>query len=334
MSNATHRSPLEATDSTPSALGGVQQIAPGVVRIRLPLSNAFLLGDPGGPWVLIDAGTPGSAGMILRAAEQRFGTDAAPQAIVLTHGHLDHIGALHALLHRWPGVAVYAHALEQPYLTGQSAYPPPDPTVGGSMSALSPLFLPGPFDFRPHIHVLPWPPGAAALEGWEVVNTPGHAPGHISLWRPADRTLIAGDAFVTTVQESLPAALSLRPRTVHRPPAYYTPDWEAARVSVERLAALNPQIAVTGHGDPLEGQVLTQELEQLAAHFDEVARPAQGRYGARPAVTSRDGVLTLPPLTARGQALRWTGIGLLLLLLLRLALHFRSDDQGSVNPPE
>ncbi|ULH17606.1 MBL fold metallo-hydrolase (plasmid) [Deinococcus sp. KNUC1210] len=331
MSNATQHSPVEAVSSTPSALGGLQQIAPGVLRLRLPLSNVFLLGDPGGPWVLVDAGTPGSAGMIRRAAEQHFGRESAPQAIVLTHGHLDHIGALHALLRCWPGVKVYAHALEQPYLTGQSAYPPPDPTVGGSMSALSPLFLPGPFDFQPHIHALPWPSDVAALDGWEVVNTPGHAPGHISLWRRADRTLIVGDAFVTTVQESLPAALTLRPHRVHRPPAYYTPDWEAARVSVERLAALHPQIAVTGHGDPLKGPVLTQELEQLAAQFDQKARPAQGRYVSRPAVTSRDGVLILPPLTARGQAVKWTGIGLVLLVLTGLMWRLRSDG-GTTEP--
>ena len=59
----------------------------------------------------------------------------------------------------------------------------------------------------------------------------------LSFFREADRTLIAGDAFVTTKQESAVAALTQRPE-MHGPPTYFTPDWENARRSVERLAAL------------------------------------------------------------------------------------------------
>ena len=40
------------------------------------------------------------------------------------------------------------------------------------------------------------------MPGWRWVHTPGHTAGHVSLFRDADRTLIAGDAFVTTKQES------------------------------------------------------------------------------------------------------------------------------------
>ncbi|WP_407572932.1 MBL fold metallo-hydrolase [Deinococcus altitudinis] len=278
-----------------SPLGGQQLLAQDVVRVRLPLSNAFLLGTPGQPWVLLDAGSPGNAGMIVRAAEARFGPGARPEAIVLTHGHLDHIGSLWALRRRWENVPIYAHPLELPYLTGASPYPPPDPTVGGSMSALSPLLVPGPFDFRPQVHALEELDDLPALRGWTFVNTPGHSPGHISLWRERDRLLIAGDAFVTTVQESVMAALSLRPRKAHRPPAYYTPDWDSARASVRRLAALRPALAITGHGDPLEGVTLLEELTDLATNFDSQARPAHGRYVTQPAVTGASGVLRLPP---------------------------------------
>ncbi|WP_347404076.1 MBL fold metallo-hydrolase [Mesorhizobium sp. WSM4976] len=40
------------------------------------------------------------------------------------------------------------------------------------------------------------------MPGWRWLHTPGQAPGHISLWREADHTLVAGDAFITTGQES------------------------------------------------------------------------------------------------------------------------------------
>lgn len=84
--------------------------------------------------------------------------------------------------------------------------------------------------------------------------------------------MIAGDAFITTAQESAYAVITQAPE-LHGPPAYFTPDWDAARASVERLAALAPSLAVTGHGPALSGPALTDGLAALARDFDRVARP-------------------------------------------------------------
>ena len=74
---------------------------------------------------------------------------------MLTHGHFDHIGAVHTLAHEWD-VPVYAHALELPYLTGQSSYPPPDPLVGGGvLSVMSALYPRRPIDLGRHAKELP-----------------------------------------------------------------------------------------------------------------------------------------------------------------------------------
>lgn len=105
----------------------------------------------------------------------------------------------------------------------------------------------GPFDASPWLRVLPADGTVPAMPGWRWIHTPGHTPGHVSLWRETDRTLIAGDAFVTTDQESAYAVARQRPE-LHGPPMYYTQDWTAARLSVERLAALEPELVVTGHG--------------------------------------------------------------------------------------
>jgi glyoxylase-like metal-dependent hydrolase (beta-lactamase superfamily II) len=115
------------------------------------------------------------------------------------------------------------------------------------------------------------------LPGWRWIHTPGHTVGHVSLWRESDRTLIAGDAFITTRQESAYAVLIQAPE-LHGPPMYFTPDWNAARESVRRLAALQPETVVTGHGRPMAGAPMRNALDMLARDFDEIAVPRQGKY--------------------------------------------------------
>src|SRR5690606_21461476 len=218
--------------------GGVHAVAPDLACQRLAIVNVVYAGAPGARWVLVDAGLPGSTPAILDVVRQRFG-GAPPTAIVLTHGHFDHVGALEALAARWD-VPVYAHALEVPYLDGSASYPPPDPRVGGGMMArLSPLYPRGPVNVGARLRPLPPDGSVPPLAGWRWIHTPGHTPGHVSLWRESDRTLIAGDAFVTTAQESV-YAVALQKPELHGPPTYYTQDFVAAAESVRRLAALAP----------------------------------------------------------------------------------------------
>ena len=259
---------------------GTREVAADVAYRQIAIVNVVFVGRAGcgdGNWVLIDAGMPGSAGLIRSAARERFGGAGRPAAIVLTHGHFDHVGALRALADDWD-VPVYAHTLERPYLDGSKSYPPPDPSVGGGLLArLSPLFPTSPVDVRPRLRTLAADHSLPALPGWRWIHTPGHAPGHVSLWRDADRLLIAGDAFVTTAQESIYSAVTQAPE-MHGPPMYFTPDWPSARQSVMELAALRPETAVTGHGQAMHGEAMRQALDQLALRFDEVAVPAHGRY--------------------------------------------------------
>ncbi len=328
--------------------GAPIEAAPDLAWLRTGIVNVAFLGHPDAGdrgWVMVDAGIPGFAGTIRRAAERRFG-GARPSAIVLTHGHFDHIGALHQLAEAWDA-PIYAHPLELPYLDGRSAYPPPDPSVGGGLMARSsPLYPRGPFDAGHHARALPDDGGTAALGGdgagpesgpvpgapdWRWHFTPGHAPGHVSLFRERDRALIAGDAFVTTKQESLAAVYEQR-LELHGPPMYYTPDWDAARAAVERLAALEPRLAVTGHGLPMSGGALSEGLHALARDFDRVARPAYGRYVRQPARADETGVTFVPPPVP--DATPWALLGTAALAGLLIAtVRARGDDDDATRRP-
>jgi glyoxylase-like metal-dependent hydrolase (beta-lactamase superfamily II) len=282
-----------------------------VFGIKTLFVNVFFVGQPGigNPWTLVDAGFYGYADAIRQRAEQLYGPNNPPQAIVLTHGHADHIGSLRSLLKQWGNVLVYGHRLERPYLTGVSSYPPPDPAIGGGGMALMSWVLPiGPEDFSDVFVEISEHDGIPELADWQVIHTPGHAPGHISLFRESDRTLLSGDAFVTTNQNSLTSIIN-QTEEVHGPPAYFTCDWEAAEESVRKLALLNPMNVGTGHGVSMRGPDLQQALGLLVSEFRERSIPSEGRYVKEPAITDQNGIVSMPDPTSFYVA-RAIGIGL------------------------
>ncbi|MBP1963588.1 MBL fold metallo-hydrolase [Paenibacillus aceris] len=242
--------------------------------------NICLIGNPTSKtktWFLVDAGMPHSADNIIRLAEDHFGAQTKPEGIILTHGHFDHVGAIEELLEHWQ-VPVYAHELEIPYLTGKANYPEGDATVnGGLISELSPLFPNHGINIANHVKMLPADGSVPGLPEWKWLHTPGHTPGHISLFREKDRSLIVGDAFVTVKQESLYRVI-LQTQEISGPPKYSTTEWEAAAESVKKLNDLRPSLAVTGHGTPMRGEELTSQLAYLVDNFEKVAQPEEGRF--------------------------------------------------------
>lgn len=257
--------------------GDLFEVLPDVAGLTVKIVNVCFVGQPGSnDWVLIDAGMPNSKELIVEAAASRFGDNARPNAILLTHGHFDHVGSAIELAAYWE-VPVYAHALELPYLIGQKHYPYPDTKVeGGILAKLSGLFPNTPIDLRPDLHSLPEDGSVPGLPDWRWIATPGHTEGHVSFFRDSDRAMIAGDAFVTVRQDELYQVLTQH-QQLSGPPRYFTPDWDAARDAVRRLAELKPRAVITGHGRPMEGDTLAHELAILAQDFDHIARPSHGK---------------------------------------------------------
>jgi len=180
--------------------------------------NVYLVGE-----VLVDAGTTAARRRILRELQGR-----EVAAHVVTHAHADHFGSSHAVCEQlglplWTGERD-AEAVE----TGR---PAPTPSRVGKLLNRA-MMSPGHPVARRLLE------GDAVGAGFNVLDVPGHSPGHIALWREADRTLIAGDVFF-----NLPR---LGP-----PPDSFTADPDVNRASMRRLAELRPALVLFGHGPPL-----------------------------------------------------------------------------------
>jgi glyoxylase-like metal-dependent hydrolase (beta-lactamase superfamily II) len=240
----------------------VREIAPGVALVPTLIANAYLVGDRAS-WVLVDACAPGNHRRIQRAAERRFGPGCTPRAILLTHGHFDHAGSAGPLADVW-GVPIYAHALELPYLTGRSTYPPFDLSSPGFFTRIARFFPTSTVNLGTHIAALHPHQPIPGLPDWEMVETPGHTPGHVAFFRRRDAVLLAGDAVTTMNLDSFWGAVTRR-KQVCPPPAPATSNWKNARRSVELLASLRPSVIAAGHGLPMHDAA--GELSRLAGKF-------------------------------------------------------------------
>jgi glyoxylase-like metal-dependent hydrolase (beta-lactamase superfamily II) len=248
------------------------ETARGVHWLPIRGANVYFVRS-GEYWVLVDAGYPGSAGVIAEAAGRLCGAAGRPGSIILTHGHPDHAGAAVGLAAAW-NVPILAPEAEMPFIDGTSLYPEPlvfwlarvlprramEALVRGSDLGETVR------SFDPRADV----PG---LPDWIAVPTPGHTPGHVAFFRRGDRTLLTGDAVLTLAWSSrlggggagwLWDLARCRPR-LSGPPTIVTCDWRDAAASVVALADLDPWLLATGHGMPLAGKQVAPALRAFAA---------------------------------------------------------------------
>lgn len=206
------------------------EIADSVYQISLgPRNaiNAYLVGD-----VLVDAGIRWTGPALLR---QLTGRRLA--AHVLTHAHADHQGASALICHA-RGLPLWCGAADRTAAeSGNILLDAPDPNH--PIIRLQQRYWAGPG----------YPVARTLKEGdpvgdFIVLETPGHSPGHLALWREADRVLIAGDV-ITTMD------LLTTWSGVHEPLPIFTKDPKLNRASIRRIAALRPRVVGVGHGPAL-----------------------------------------------------------------------------------
>jgi len=202
---------------------------------RLGAVNAYLVREADGLTV-VDTGIRGCGKEIVSAAA----AIGAPIArIVLTHGHADHAGGLDELHALAPDVPVLVSAREARVMDGDQTMEPGEPPFGGA-KALTPTT-------RPTTLLA----AGDTVGSLEVHAAPGHTPGQIALFDPRERTLIAGDAWVTLggMQAVGKAKLPFPFPTLvswHRPTALRT---------ARALLDLEPARLAVGHGPVVEAPV-------------------------------------------------------------------------------
>lgn len=202
--------------------------------------NAYLIGS-----VLVDAGIRTSTTVLKKAIGKRQLT-----AHVLTHAHADHQGASsficeHYQVPLWCGQQD-VRAAESGRVTGE--YPNPKHPIAqfqqrfwaGAGHRVTRVLREG-----------------DVIEGFTVIETPGHASGHIALWRERDGVLIAGDVLVNMDMKTTLAGL-------HEPPVLFTHDRMKNRHSIRKIARLEPRLVCLGHGPVLRD---TAQLTELAARL-------------------------------------------------------------------
>jgi deazaflavin-dependent oxidoreductase (nitroreductase family) len=252
-----------------------------VVKIgRGALSSNVYLIRSGLGWTLVDGGWFGSEKTIRAAAESVFGPEARPASMVLTHLHPDHSGATVRLAERW-GQPAYVHPDELPLAAGYQA-PYAIPLDRWLMPLIRRLpkttqaRIAAAADLTAVVQAFDPQTGIPGLPDWAAIHSPGHSPGHISLYRRSDGVLITGDAVVTVDLNSLMGILTSR-QGVFGPPRYSTWDWAAAQRSIAALAALEPRVLAPGHGR-VRVDGTSQALRALSGGQDLPARWRQGLF--------------------------------------------------------
>ncbi len=210
------------------------EISPNVHLIPDVIANPYLIVDPDG-LTLIDAGLPGSQKKILGYLAARGRRPEDLRRIIITHADTDHVGGL-AALKQSTGARVYASAIEAAAIRlGKPSRNIRSRQLSRRiLRAITRLvFRPTPVEVEEILsegQVLP------VLNGLQVLETPGHTPGHISLFSPSAGVLFTGDSIVSRdgrLVGSLPAL---------------TWDAEKAAESVRKQAALGARVVCSGHG--------------------------------------------------------------------------------------
>ena len=250
----------------------------GIVRITFPLPlgidhvHAYALPADDGGTILVDTGLglPGADERWSRVLEQI----GRPDRIVITHFHPDHVGA-GAIVAGLAGAPVYQGVVDYEYCrrawTTEAAERSEQHLVEhGTPAAEAATVRAQQEQLTMFVHYQPDPeplePGQT-IGGWEVLHLPGHADGHLALLR--DGVLVAGDALLGGITPNV----GLWPASAPDPLSDYLG-------SLGRIAELDPDLALPGHGERILDPA--GRAREIAEHHDHRLTRTLGELGEEP----------------------------------------------------
>jgi glyoxylase-like metal-dependent hydrolase (beta-lactamase superfamily II) len=221
---------------------GAPAIAIGPSIYRIPtlgdFINSFALVDSDGQVTLVDCGLKRAPGRIVRGLASIGKHPRDVTRILLTHAHNDHAGGAAEFAAKSGADSVMAHTADAGYLRSGSM-PPRDATTGiGRLIRRLPTG-----GFSP-VHAVTELQDRQLLDlagGVQVIHTPGHTPGHVSLLHPDSEVLITGDAI-----------FNMRARMTW-PFAAFCTSFEQTRRTARILADLEYSTAAFTHGPEVRG---------------------------------------------------------------------------------
>jgi glyoxylase-like metal-dependent hydrolase (beta-lactamase superfamily II) len=251
------------------------EVAPGVHRLSVPLPfpprevAAWVIDGPEGH-VLVDTGidTPGGRDALRAGAGHLGVTPGSLRWILLTHAHIDHYG-LAGPVRDWAGARVALHEREEElarrFVDEWAADRGPVGSAlaaGGVPAEMVPAFLDASDfihrqyrDFRPDVLLRGERGEVPGAPGWGWILTPGHSPGHVVVYHPERRILIAGDHVLPRISPNIGADLyAADPLT----------DYVA---SLRRLRELPVDLVLPSHGEPFTG--FAGRIDDILAHHEE-----------------------------------------------------------------
>jgi len=192
--------------------------------------NVCMLVSHDGTATLVDAGFPGIAEKLEATLDEAGLPATAVRRVIVTHHHPDHTGGLPEVI-AMTGAEVWAHVDDADLIDGTTPRQMP-PGVSPAAGRPAHSITPAPVDLR-----LVGGEVLAVLGGCRILHTPGHTPGHISLYLPGLSLLIAGDVL----------------RYEHgwgtRAPELYTADAETNEATLREVAKLEFERMLPYHGE-------------------------------------------------------------------------------------
>ncbi len=219
----------------PLPLRPYQEVIPGLIQVRTKGSKAYLILED--DITLIDTGAQGSGDRILEAVQELGRSPGDIKNIIITHGHMDHVGSLPEL-QKYISAKTGVHLAEAAHV--ESHAPLPNPFIHPLLARICEPYL------------LRNDPGSArvdvllgdgdefpALGGMRIIHAPGHTAGSISLYFRNRGVILVGDA------------MQFKFGRLMLPSRLFTQDMPEAAASIRKLARLDFETLVFSHFRPI-----------------------------------------------------------------------------------